>query len=216
MGYSPTILALPTYPEPKPAVTVFFAPVLHYQVSAGLFRTARSGNMLLFEGARDWRIGDRELAGRSSFGMWRLGGPVACFDGDAMDSTRGFYAVAEQGLWKDMASGQKELDAFLQFGLANGDVSRFTRHIGGGIVLQGPFSSRPHDSLGLASTSARFTDAHDAGYQYDAELAVETYYKLGLGKYVSLVPDVQFIHHPGGLLLQKDALVLTPRLALSF
>jgi carbohydrate-selective porin OprB len=216
MGYSPTILALPTYPEPKPAFNVFVSPLSHYQVSAGLFRTAGSGNMLLFEGARDWRIGSRELTGRSSLGMWRLSGPIACFDGDALKSTQGFYAVTEQALWKDKSSGQKEIDAFLQLGLANGDVSRFTRHIGGGVVFQAPFASRPHDSLGIAATSARFTDEPDAGYQYEAELALETYYKVGFGRFVSLAPDVQFIHHPGGLFLQKDALVLTPRLTLSF
>lgn len=216
MGYSPTIMALPTYPEPRPAFNVFVSPLSHSQVSAGWFRTASSGNMLLIEGAREWRIGGSELAGRSSFGMWRLSGPVECFDGDALDSTRGIYAVAEQGLWKENSSGQKELDAFLQFGLANGEVSRFTQHIGGGIVLQGPFATRPHDSVGIAVTSARFTNEADAGYQYDTELALETYYKVALGKYVSLVPDIQFIHHPGGLLSQKNALVLTPRLTLSF
>ena len=84
------------------------------------------------------------------------------------------------------------------------------------MVLQSPFAARPHDAFGIAATSARFTDDPDAGYQYHAELAIEAYYKLGLGKFVSLAPDVQFIHHPGGLLCQKDALVLTPRLTLSF
>ena len=215
MGYSPTILALPTYPEPKPSVDVFLAPVSHYQVSAGVFRTATNGNMLLIEGGRDWRMGDRELAGRSSFGVWRLTGPIACFAGDDMESTQGFYAVAEQALWKN-SPGQKELDAFLQFGLANGEVSRFTRHIGGGIVFQSLFAARAHDALGIAATSARFTDDPDAGYQYDAELAVETYYKVSLGKFVSVVPDVQFIHHPGGLRSLDDAFVFTPRLIVSF
>lgn len=217
MGYSPTILALPTYPEPKPSINVFLAPKLHYQVSAGLFRTGLGGKMLLFEGGRDWTITERELGGRSSFGMWHLTGPVPCFDGDHLNGTQGYYAVAEQALWKPKdASQQKELDAFFQFGLANGDVNRFTRHVGAGVVLQSPFAGRPRDSVGIAATSARFTDEPDAGYQYHTETAIEAYYKVVLGKHFAVAPDVQFIHHPGGLLLQKNAIVLTPRLTLNF
>lgn len=215
MGYSPTIMALPTYPEPKPAINVFMAPMTHYQVNAGLFRTGGSGKMLLFEGGRDWRISDREFGGRSSFGFWRLTGTVPCFDGDSLDGTQGFYAVAEQALWKKRES-EKELVAFLQFARADGDVSRFTHHIGGGVVLHSPFAARPHDSIGMAATSVRFTDEPDAGYQYHTESAIEAYYKVGLGKFLGVAPDVQFIHHPGGLLSQRDALVLTPRLTLTF
>jgi porin len=219
MGYSPTILAFPTYPEPQLGLNAFVEPREHYHVGMGLFRTAHDGDMLIAEGARDWKLGEQELAGRSSFGVWRLTGPVACFDGDYMPGTQGFYMVTEQSVWSRKRSepdGEEKLSAFLQYGQANGEVSRFTRHLGGGIVLESPFAARPHDAIGLAATSARFTDDPSAGFQENAELAVELYYKVSLKWHISVVPDLQFIHHPGGLRSQHDALVLTPRISIAF
>jgi carbohydrate-selective porin OprB len=219
MGYSPTILALPTYPEPQPGLNVFVRPKEHYQIGVGLFRTTRAGDMLIVEGGRNWSLGDRELGGRASFGVWHLTGPVPCFDGDHLAGTQGFYMVAEQSLWSGKRSepaGDEKLSAFLQYGHANGEVSRFTQHLGGGIVLEGPFAARPHDAIGVGATSGRFTDDPDAGFEENAELAVDLYYKISVKRHVSLVPDLQFIHHPGGLRSQEDAVVLTPRLNISF
>jgi carbohydrate-selective porin OprB len=217
MGYSPTILTLPTYPEPQPGFNVFIHPRPHYQIGVGVFRTAVNGEMLIVEGGRDWSLGHGELGGRSSFGVWRLTGPVDCFDGDHLAGTQGFYLVAEQSLWRrKRPKSEEKLSAFLQYGHANGEVSRFTRHLGGGIVLEGPFAARPHDAIGVGATSARFTDDPYAGFEENAELTLEFYYKISLMRHISLVPDVQYVHHPGGLRSQQDAVVLTPRINVSF
>lgn len=219
MGYSPTILALPTYPEPKPGINVFVIPKQHYQASFGLFRGSGDMEMLILEGGRDWQVPHINLGGHVSLGMWHLSGLVPCFDGDHLAGTQGFYLVAEQAVWgrtRPDPSGPQQLTAFLQYGRANGDVSRFTRHIGGGIVFTGPFAARSHDAIGLAVTSVRFTDDPYAGYQYPYELVTEAYYKISLLRFFSLVPDAQFIRHPGGIVVQKDAFVLTPRINISF
>jgi porin len=218
MGYSPTILALPTYPEPKPGVSIFGIPKQHYQAAAGWFRASEDLNMLILEGGRDW-LAAGDLPGRFSLGMWRLTGPVPCFDGDELGSTQGIYVVTEQSIWRRTRpepDGSQEVTAFLQYGHANGDVSPFTHHVGGGLVISGLLASRSHDAFGIAVTTVQFTNAPEAGYEHDRELVVETYYKIGLGRFVSLVPDVQFIHNPGGLLTNKDAVVVTPRLNISF
>jgi len=218
MGYSPTILALPTYPEPKPGITVLTIPKQHYQAAAGWFRVGGGLDMVILEGGRDW-LAPRELPGRFSLGTWRLTGSIPCFDGDEVGSTQGIYLVTEQTVWhrsRPQPAGTQEVSAFLQYAHANGGVSRFTQHIGAGVVVSGLSASRSHDAFGVAATTVRFTDVPEAGYQHDRELAVETYYKIGLGRFFALVPDVQFIHHPGGLLMQKDAVVLTPRVNISF
>jgi carbohydrate-selective porin OprB len=108
------------------------------------------------------------------------------------------------------------VSAFLQYGNADAKVSPFTRHLGGGIVVEGLLAGRPHDAIGVAATSARFSDDPYAGFQENAETAVELYYKISVKRFLSIVPDFQFIHHPGGLRSQQDAVVLTPRLNISF
>ena len=219
MGYSPTILALPTYPEPKPGFVVSVVPKAPYQATVGLFRVSDGTGILLLEGGRDWRLHQGEMGGRFSLGMWRLTGSIGCFDGDELASTHGVYMVGEQAVWRRRRAdpeADKQLSLFVQYGHANGDISRFTDHVGGGAVMAGPFASRSHDAIGGAVTMVRFTDVPQAGFEYRSEITTEAYYKVMLGRFVSLVPDVQFIHHPGGLLAQRDAIVLTPRINISF
>jgi porin len=83
-------------------------------------------------------------------------------------------------------------------------------------VLTRPFSHRPHDSLGLGATWVRFSEQPAAGFQQPGEFTLEAYYKVRLTRFLSLAPDLQFIHNPGGLSSQRDCLVVTPRLSLSF
>lgn len=219
MGYSPTIMALPTYPEPQPGISLFVHPRREYQVAVGFFRTARAGPMALVEGGRTWSITDRELGGRGSLGFWHVDGPLQDFDGDYDPGSHGFYTVLEQSVWKNpraQASVDRQITAFVQFGQANGEVSVFTQHLGGGLVLDSPLAIREHDSLGIAATSVRFTGESQAGFQEHRETAIELYYKLNVRQFLSLVPDVQYIRHPGGSHSPSYALVLTPRLVLSF
>ena len=219
MGYSPTILALPTYPEPQPGISVFVHPKSPYEVSVGLFRTGYAGPMTLVEGGRTWSITDRELGGRASFGFWHLGGPLEDFDGDYDPGTHGLYSVLEQSIWKRpraQSSLERQISAFLQFGQANGEVSAFTQHLGVGLVLDSPFAIRAHDSLGVAATTVRFTGDSHAAFEEHRETAIEIYYKLSVRQFLSLLPDVQYIHHPGGSRSRHETLVITPRLVISF
>jgi porin len=217
MGYSPTILSFPTYPEPRPGLNVFLQPG-RYQVGVGLLRTAQQENMWILEAGREWRFSVDELPGRSSFGTWRMSGPVKCFDGDELDTTHGYYLVAEQAIWKNTRAkkgSEQTISMFLQYGSANAEVSPFTRHLGGGVVLESPLASRPNDAIGFGITSVRFTDADEPGFERDHEAVAEIYYRVALTRFLSLVPDFQFIRNPGGA-RSNDAFVFTPRVTLSF
>jgi porin len=219
MGYSPTIMTFPTYPEPRPGVNVFLRPADDYSLGVGVFDTAHSGALSIVEAGRRWKSGSSELPGRFSAGFWRQNGPVACLDGDSVGATQGFYFVLEQSLWgrSKLAEGSDQtLSAFLQYGHAHGDVSPFTHHLGGGLVLTRPLARRSHDSAGLGATWVRFSEEPAAGFQRSGEFALESYYKIHLTRFLSLVPDLQFIHNPGGLSCQQDSVVLTPRLNVSF
>ena len=71
-------------------------------------------------------------------------------------------------------------------------------------------------AAGLAATWVRFSDEPTAGFRQVAETSFEFYYKFRIARFLSLVPDLQYIRDPGGRLQPADALVLTPRLNLSF
>jgi len=111
-GYSPTILSFPTYPEPRAGLNVFFQPG-DYRLGAGLLRTAQQENMWIVEAGREWRLSLNELPGRYSFGTWRISGPLKCFHGDEVNTTHGYYLVAEQALWKNPRAEREANRPFL-------------------------------------------------------------------------------------------------------
>jgi porin len=221
MGYSPTILKLPTYPQPRPSLNVFFQPNPRNSVGLGLYDTAGPGAMPILELGHRWQVGDRRLDGRAAAGFWWQTGHLRCFDGDQISGTKGFYLVYEQGLWKKRTpvgadAPVHDVFAFLQYGHASGDVSNFTDHLGGGLVWRGPLRRRATDSLGAGASWVHLTDQPEAGFEKPGEMAVETFYKVQISRNLSISPDVQFIHNPGGLRCQRDSVVFTPRLTLSF
>ena len=219
MGYSPTIMAFPTYPEPKLGMNAFVQPTADYGLGLGIFQTAGTGTLMIIEPGHNWNIGQGEHPGRVSVGYWRLNGQVERFNGDKQGGTQGFYAVVEQSGWKHPwlgEHGERKLSTFVQYGHARGEVSPFTHHVGGGGVLQAPFRKRSQDAIGIAATWVRFSTDPDAGVELGSELALEAYYKATINKHIALVQDFQFLHHPGGMRANVDCPVITPRLVVSF
>ena len=99
MGYSPTIVAFPSYPEPKLAFTAFLQPTVHNGLATGIFETASSGTLSILEPSRTWIVGHTENQEEPvSVGYWHLSGDVDRFDGGKAHGTQGFYSVAEQTL----------------------------------------------------------------------------------------------------------------------
>lgn len=80
---------------------------------------------------------------------------------------------------------------------------------------EGLIPERDADIIGLMASWAGLSDELGAGLTDDAELAVELFYKLQLGEYVSIKPDIQYIANPGGAGLD-DAWVVTVRAELVF
>lgn len=219
MGYSPTIVTFPTYPEPKPGVAAFMHARGGYSLGLGVFDTAGSNALSIIEPGRSWNLGKLEHPGRVTFGYWRLDGSIARFDNDDASSAQGFYSVAEQVAWRKpfaQDQGERRLSTFLQLGWAEGRVSGFTHHAGAGAILEGPLRRRSQDSIGLAATWVRFSSEPQAGFDLRSEFVVESYYKVPFNRHIALVQDFQFLHHPGGLRANRDCPVITPRLVVSF
>jgi porin len=219
MGFSPTILAFPTYPQPKLGLAALLQPRRQYGVGLGVFATAGMGTMTLSEPQFNWSSGGNELRGHASVGYWRLDGDIAGVGDLDLAATQGLYAVVEQDALRRalaQAGAERRLSFFFQFGSAEGKASPITQHLGAGAVMQAILSSRPKDTLGLGATLAKFSRTPGAGFDYDRELVAEVYYKVSLNRHVTLLQDFQFLHQPGGVRARPDCGAITPRLTLSF
>ncbi len=230
MGYSPTILGFPTYPEPSFGLTAGSKLGGGLELRAGAFDASGqdvgalgpaaspvqldipSGQFLIGELVVRW---DSSLGGRVGLGVWYHAGDFERFDGGTEDGTQGAYLVLDQLLWSQAPGGGESLGSFLQLGLADPDVTAFQAHVGSGLVWSQPFLPKLGDSLGLGMTLVLVSDATGAGYDEREEVAFELYYSFEPLTGLRFEPDLQYIVNPGGTSTLDDALVLTLRTTLS-
>ena len=235
IGYPLSSLVMPTYPHPAFGADAKFDISERFFVAGGIFdgalaegyETGKLGPKTLFgepsdlyliaEGGYRRKTVADDLATRIRIGFWHHAGRFAQFtDGDQHGAT-GTYAILEQQLWRKRPRTKDDewqgLAAFAEIDFADEDVMDVDVHASAGVVWTGAIDGRDQDRAGLGFTWAHF--AHDAGYVDDAELAVETFYKVQLNPWLSVKPDLQYVTNPGGSGL-RDALVTMIRLEMKF
>ncbi len=225
-GFSPTLLALPSYPDPSTGVILSWMPNEHFSITAGFMDGAATvdGVRTGLQGPDSFFNDDRSddyvyLAeanffwegGRAGLGFWHHDGDFTRFLGGTESGTSGFYALAEHRIWN--ADDDRGIDIFAQLGFGDEAVNDVALHLAAGASWVGPWSSRPDDATGIYIS---FIDlSEDAGYT-DDETVIELFYKLQLTPFMSIKPDVQYIIDPAGDSTIDDAIVMGLRLETSF
>ncbi|HTU99706.1 MAG TPA: carbohydrate porin, partial [Luteitalea sp.] len=191
MGFSPSIVALPSYPLPASSISLFVEPVSGVELGGGLFNgTPGDGRWVgwqsrftITQARVGWTTGAPVLTGHASGGWWRHD------DHDTVAS--GTFVAAEQTFWADE---DRSVAAFAQFGSSDRE-SAIHQHVGGGVATRGLFARRRQDVTGLGVTLIRLAPDEATAPN---ELAVEWFHRLVLTPSISVIPDVQWIQHPGG------------------
>jgi porin len=162
-----------------------------------------------------------------AFGAWRYTMRFDDFvdtDADGNPLKRrsyGAYVHGERTLWAFDEAGSRGLDGFVRFGTASSDVSQMDMALGAGILVRGPFASRPHDqfSIGVAAehNSHQWRQAQrDAGEPDPAaEVAYEFTYRAPVNDWLALQPDVQWLRNHGSAPV-KSTVVAGIRFDLTF
>jgi high affinity Mn2+ porin len=124
-----------------------------------------------------------------------------------------------------------ETGAFARIGWSDGAAESFVftesdRLVSGGFQLSGVHWGRGDDRAGIATAIDGIVKAHqdylarggngfllgDGALTYGAEQVVEGFYRIQLGKYTQLSPDVQYIRNPGYNRDRGPATVVSMRL----
>jgi len=131
---------------------------------------------------------------------------------------RGAYVLGDVALIPASQSAQRDaaprLSAFIRLGVANGDLNRFDRYLGAGLVARGLLGD---DELGIAIAQAYTGDAYrslaaQSGMPADrVEHNVELTWRIPVAEWLALQPDVQYIVNPGTDPQRRDALVVGVR-----
>jgi porin len=130
----------------------------------------------------------------------------------------GAYAAAEYTLAGESGKAGA-VEAFLRGGVAPRHRNVLAWSADGGVAWTGPIAGRGADVLALGVTHAAVSGPYAAhalavagpGPAMDFEQVVELSYRAVLTDYLSLVPDLQYLRHPGGSGAAREAWVMLLR-----
>jgi porin len=214
---SPTITPFPTTPDPMPGANVFFTPGKVWYASFGAFYANRSdtfgdftghpqsiqpteyGTLFIGETGVRWQQAPLwDAGGNLKVGVWGHNGTFTRLDGSPQNGSGGYYGIFNQTLWQPAGETEqgRNLGAFVEGGQTQSSVSVINWNLAGGLAWTGPFAARPADILGFSANYAHLSQQAELPHSY--ELALESLYSVQLTKWLTLLPDFQFIIHPGG------------------
>jgi porin len=124
------------------------------------------------------------------------------------------YGIIDQMLWR---SSVREFDGFVRIMGSPDDRNLISFYLDAGVALQGPIEGRQDDNLGFGIAYARVSpQAAAADLEVaaitgtpvpirDYEAALELTYRIQLARNWSMQPDLQYIIHPGGNIVNPNS-----------
>jgi porin len=120
----------------------------------------------------------------------------------------GFYAQAQQTVWRPDPSTDRSLTLFGGLLAATGGYQVYPLTIYTGAYLRGPFAGRPNDAMGFEasyvgvnkSAQGQVIDTFDSlgltAPNHANQWIFEADYKIAIAPGISLIPDAQYVIHP--------------------
>jgi porin len=122
----------------------------------------------------------------------------------------GIYGVADQMVWR---AGDRAINVFLRAGATPSDRNLISAYVDGGVGIKGMFDGRPYDLLTLGVARGEI-GSHARGLDRDTlaingplvpirnyETVFELSYIARLTPWWSIQPNLQYLVHPGGRVL---------------
>ncbi|TAL89106.1 MAG: carbohydrate porin [Rhodanobacter sp.] len=141
-------------------------------------------------------------------------------------STSGVYVTGQQQVTRNAAGGG--LTLFMNLVQADSEVDFIDQMSSVGMLYAAPFASRPNDIVGVVlgrnHVSSRVADANRiinassfvAVPVPSSEYLLELNYTASLYRGITLMPNLQYVRHPGGTKANRDYTVLGAQLIVSF
>lgn len=230
-GALPSIVGLPTYPDPAMSVNVFVNPNEHVYVGLGVYdgstalgkSTGTRGPSGFFDGEAYFIVGEAGVTwagngrrnGRIAGGVWHHTADFEQFDGGSQKGTTGPYVVLNQTLWRELpdeADDEQGMGVFAQFGWSDPQISEVRTAFALGMAWTGSIPGRDDDVLGLGVARAGLSN--QAGFEDTTETAFELFYRVRINAWLSVTPDLQYVSNPAGA--GDNVVVGTVRLTADF
>jgi porin len=182
-------------------------------------QTGFKSGFLISEAGDKWTLSNGR-DGRLSTGLWYHSGQLAHVADNGYDNGAvGGYATFDQMLWRaepDKAGDKKGLAMFAIAGYANPRTNADNWDLTGGLEWRGLIPTRDNDVIGAAVSTIRLNDAPGSGLADNNQETIEGFYKVSVAKWLSVEPDLQYIHNPGAITTQHDGLMFTLEVVADF
>lgn len=129
--------------------------------------------------------------------------------GELRRGLHGFFGMVEQKLGGSVA-------CFVRAGAAPEDRTLIEVYADAGLTVTGLLPGRGKDVAGVGVVWAELGGDYAATIGGDREVVVEFAYRVVVSPWWHLIPDLQYVHHPGGSTENDDAWVVALRLDLWF
>jgi porin len=140
--------------------------------------------------------------GTTSVGVWWLSDDVAEVGVPAprmFDSNAGWFVQNDERIYlhPDDPKDPRGLTVIVRYSAARADRTAIPRYAGGSAAWHG-IGARDNDTVGIGAGMLRVSEPVGGSPGPRTESFVEGFYKLRLTAFISVQPDVQWFHHPGG------------------
>ncbi|HLH92176.1 MAG TPA: carbohydrate porin [Xanthobacteraceae bacterium] len=140
----------------------------------------------------------------------------------------GVYGVAEQMLLRLSTKDDRNIGMFARVSASPDDRNLIALYADSGFAIKGPFAARPDDTFGFGLAYARISNrarALDQDFNLvgtsprpprDFEALAIASYQIQVREGFALIPNVQYVMHPGGGYVLDDVVPVTAKDALVF
>ena len=178
-----------------------------------------AGHFLIFGASAKHTFGPNDRnTGTSSAGFFRQQGPMPDLTDDSdqprtFDSNYGFYAQHDERLFlhPENKDDPRCFTWITRFGWSQPDRTAMPLFVGSSLAFHG-IGSREDDTVGVGFGYFTVAQQQNGTPGPGSEFFVEAFYKWRLTHFISLQPDLQYYHTPGGD--GRDALLVGIRLKL--
>jgi porin len=214
MGFSPTIVAFPTYPSPALSVITGFNFSENVDIAAGIYASQQYDDFSEQFYVLELRYQMSDLS-KLKFGIWHDTNSYDLLgtDEETRQGTSGYYLIYDKTLSSAHWLGAEKTNWYSQFAYADETISEITWHFGTGLEFFAPFGHSEH-SLGVGLSYVKLSTM--LADNVSSETALETFYVWPVSDKLVVKPDLQYIISPSGNQDIDNALVVTLRLEFNF
>lgn len=134
------------------------------------------------------------------------------------NSDVGFYSSFDQMLSREQEESQQGLGCFLRYGYRHSELNRISNFWSTGFQYTGLLPNRDQDLTGIGMYSAIGSSKYEryVNDDFEGETGYELYHSFVVTPWMTLAPDVQYKHNPGGLKTARDSIILGLRMRIIY